>query len=319
MPSTATASLGLYDAIALSIQNEYWLQSIKYIKQFRQHYPNHKLSTDVTKKLSVAYLNSKQDIAAAQELEKLSGNDESLEYKMASLLKAAQLYQNNKEYTSAIRAYEDYVKHYPKPFADYIESLYQLTILNQQIKKNKKSLVWQKKIFSVDKQMPNSIKNSRSNFIASNAAMALARDNNHAFSRVKLKKPLKKNLKLKKKTMQTSVNYYAKASSYGIAETATEATYSIAKIYNDFSQSLLNSEIPKHLDEDQREQYTFLLEDQAFPFEEKAIEFYEVNMRYTNDDIYDQWIIKSLQQLQALFPLRYKRSAKVEEVINVLH
>ncbi|MCP5079299.1 MAG: hypothetical protein GY951_14740 [Psychromonas sp.] len=119
--------------------------------------------------------------------------------------------------------------------------------------------------------------------------------------------------------MRASVNYYAKASSFGIAETATEATYAIATIYNEFSQALLNSEVPKHLDEDEQEEYMFLLEDQAFPFEEKAIEFYEINLLYSAEGINDQWIRKSLQQLQKLFPVRYQRQPKIEGVFNVLH
>ena len=77
--------------------------------------------------------------------------------------------------------------------------------------------------------------------------------------------------------------------------------------------------MPKHLNNDEQEQYLFLLEDQAFPFEEKAIEFYEVNLAYTQDDIYDQWIKKSHQALQHLFPIRYQREPKVEDFINVLH
>lgn len=314
-PKTEAASSGLYDAIALSIEHQQWLPAITYIKTFRKRYPNHKYSTDVTKKLSVAYLNSKQDVAAAKELEKLSGKENSTEYKMASLLKAAQLYQDNDEHKAAIRSYEKYVKAYRKPFAPYQESLHQLALLN----KGKKSLAWHKKILESDKKTPSNVKNTRTNFIASTAAMTLARDQHRIFKRIKLVLPLKKHLTNKKRTMQTSVNYFAKAASYGIAETATEATYSIANIYNGFSQALLNSEVPKNMDEDTQEEYMFLLEDQAFPFEEKAIEFYEINLLYSAEDINDQWIRKSLQQLQLLFPLRYQRQPKIENVINVLH
>jgi hypothetical protein len=182
-----------------------------------------------------------------------------------------------------------------------------------------KSFFWQKKILSVDKKTPNTTKSDRSNFIASSAAIALARYEQQRFAKIKLVSPLKKNLKRKKESMQKSVNYFARASSYGIAETATEATYAIATIYNDFSQALLTSEVPKHLNADEKEQYLFLLEDQAFPFEEKAIEFYEVNMMYTQDDIYDQWVAKSHQALKKLFPIRYQREPKIEDFINVLH
>jgi len=319
VPKTATAASGLYDAIALSIKGEHWLQAIEYIKRFRKLYPLHKNSNDVTKKLSVAYLNSKQDIAAAKELEKLSTHENSKAYKMASLLKAADLYQANSDFASAIRSLKKYVKTYPQPFLANLESMYKLTQLYVQTNALNKSLFWQKKILSVDKKTPNSAKNGRSKFIASSAAVALARIEQQRFSKVKLVAPLNRNLKLKKKAMQASVNYYARASSYGVAETATESTYAIATIYNDFSQALLNSEVPKHLSDDEKEQYLFLLEDQAFPFEEKAIEFYEVNLLYTRDDIFDEWIVKSHQALQHLFPIRYQRQPKLENFINVLH
>lgn len=318
-PHTESAASGLYDAIALSIEHQHWLQSIQYGEQFRKLYPTHKYSTDITKKLSVAYLNSKQDVKAAKELERLSGADQSREYKMASLLKAAQLYSDNKQYKSAIRSFEKYAKQYTQPFPDYLYAMDQLAQLNEKLNSNKKRLSWYKKIITADKQAPNEVKNNQTKQITANASMVLAEHYQQAFSKVELKQPLKKNLLRKKKFMQNSVNYYAKASSYGFADKTTQATYNIAKIYNDFSQALLNSEVPAHLNEDEQEQYTFLLEDQAFSFEEKAIEFHEVNLRYSNDGIFDKWVQNSLTQLQQLFPLRYKRSPKVEEVINVLH
>jgi outer membrane protein assembly factor BamD (BamD/ComL family) len=318
-PKTTTASSGLYDAIALSLKSEQWLQAIEYIKRFRALYPQHKHAIDVTKKLSVAYLNSKQNIAAAKELEQLSTRENSQEYKMASLLKAADLYQANNDTTSAIRSLKTYIKTYPQPFMPHIESMYKLTQLYIEKNALNKSIFWQKKILSIDKKTPNSAKNSRSKFIASNAALTLAHIEHQHFSKIKLITPLKRNLKRKKQAMQSSVNYYARASSYGVAETATEATYAIATIYNDFSQALLTSEVPKHLNQDEKEQYSFLLEDQAFPFEEKAIEFYEINLVYTRDDIFDEWIIKSHQALQRLFPIRYQREPKLEKFINVLH
>jgi len=318
-PKTATAATGLYDAIALSMQSEQWLQAIDYIKSFRLLYPQHKSSVDVTKKLSIAYLNSKQNIAAAKELEKLSANEDSQAYKMASLLKAADLYQEDNDITSAIRSLKKYVRTYPKPYMANMESMYTLTKLYTQQKSESKSIYWQKQILSVDKKSPNDVKSERTHLIASSAAVAIARLEQKRFNKFQLKAPLKKNLKLKKQAMQGSVNYYARASSYGVADTATESTYAIATIYNDFSQALLNSEVPKHLNADQKEQYLFLLEDQAFPFEEKAIEFYEVNLRYTKDGIFDQWVDKSHKALQKLYPIRYQRAPKIEDFINVLH
>ncbi|HEY9049964.1 MAG TPA: hypothetical protein VIQ03_00375, partial [Gammaproteobacteria bacterium] len=67
------------------------------------------------------------------------------------------------------------------------------------------------------------------------------------------------------------------------------------------------------------EQYQILLEDQAFPFEEKAIEFYETNLARVKDGTYNEWIGKSHARLKQLFPVRYNREAKIDAYVNVFH
>ena len=117
--------------------------------------------------------------------------------------------------------------------------------------------------------------------------------------------------------MLKSVNYYGQASQYGILEIVTQSTYSIAQIYSDFSKALLTSERPKKLNAEELEQYQILLEDQAFPFEEKAIEFYETNISRVKEGIYTDWIKQSHSRLKELFPARYNREAKMDAYINV--
>ena len=119
--------------------------------------------------------------------------------------------------------------------------------------------------------------------------------------------------------MQEAVNLYGRASSYGISETTTEATYAIANIYYSFNKALLTSERPKHLNSDELEQYQILLEDQAFPFEEKSIEFHAINLSHVKEGVYDEWIKKSHMQLKQLFPVRYNREFLLDGYINVLH
>ncbi|TQV85859.1 tetratricopeptide repeat protein [Aliikangiella coralliicola] len=319
VPQSETAATGLYDAIALAIKNELWTESISYIQQFRKLYPKHKHSVDIAKKLSVAYLNTKQSIAAAKELEKLSTREKSKEYQMAALFKAGELYQSKQDYQSAIRSYEKYAKTFTRPFPRYMESMYKLVELNSLRKNTKQVDRWRNKIMRVDKKARSSQKTDRTKLIASTTALELARKNNALFEKTRLVHPLKKNLKRKKRAMQRAVNLYARASADGIAETATEATHAIAEIYYNFSRALLESERPKNLNKDELEQYQILLEDQAFPFEEKAIEFYEVNLVHVKDDIYDQWVSESYSQLKKLFPVRYQRKPKLEGFINVLH
>jgi len=318
--NTETAATGLYDAIALTIKTKDWNQSITLINRFKQRYPRHKYSHDVNKKLSVAYLNSKQGLAAASTLEQLSSNEQDKEYQSAALWKAAELYQENKQYKSAIRTYVKYAKAHRNDVTKYLEALSRLISIGQLAGNNADNIVyWRNRILTIDKRASNKSKTDRTRFIASNAALDLATVAYQRFNRIKLVRPLKQNLKKKKQYMQSSVSLFARASSYGIADTATQATFHIADIYQKFSQALLTSEIPKSLSDDEQEQYQILLEDQAFPFEEKAIEFHETNLLHTQNDIQDQWLVNSRNQLRQLFPSRYQRAPKSESVFNALH
>jgi len=66
------------------------------------------------------------------------------------------------------------------------------------------------------------------------------------------------------------------------------------------------------------EQYNVLLEEQAYPFEEKAIEIHEINTRRVNKGIYDQWVKNSFAALSKLRPVRYAKNEKGEGVIRAL-
>jgi hypothetical protein len=75
----------------------------------------------------------------------------------------------------------------------------------------------------------------------------------------------------------------------------------------------MSSERPPELTELELEEYDFLLEEQAFPFEEKAIEVYEANARRSSQGIYDQWVRKSFDALARLMPARYAKFEKGED------
>jgi len=318
-PKNPTAATGLYNAITLSMTKEYWQQAIGFIKRFQHQFPHHQHSRDVSKKLTVIYLNSEQDIAAARELEKLSKPGQDQEYSIAALWKAGELYEANQDYHSAIRTYTQFSETYTQQFSQQMEAMMKLVALNQLIGEADRESAWHKKIIQTDKITTSSLKTTRTMFIASTAALHLAERSHLEFSRIKLALPLKRHLKLKKAAMQSAVNLYGRAASYRSIATATQATHQIGNIFNEFSRALLQSARPKELNEDELEQYQFLLEDQSFPFEEKAIEFYETNLAHIADGIYDEWVKNSHDQLKHLFPVRYQREAKLDGYINVLH
>jgi cellulose synthase operon protein C len=118
--------------------------------------------------------------------------------------------------------------------------------------------------------------------------------------------------------MQAAIDAYSVAAGYGVAGITTASTYRIGEIYNDFSKALMTSQRPKGLNADELEQYNVLLEEQAFPFEERAIEIHEANAKRAAEGIYDQWVRRSFAALGKLRPVQYAKAEKSEAVIRAI-
>ncbi len=319
VPESGISPASMDEAVTLSINNKMWKQAITIIKEYQTLFPDHDSNQEMSKKLSLAYLESGQDIAAAREYEKISKSEGDLELKIAALWRAAELYESNNEIQLAIEAYTEFADTYPTRYPQYMQAMYRLANLYDGIEMPDKANLWRHGILSADKEVMREKRTVQTNSIVSLSALRLANEEYGIYKKLKLTLPLKASLKKKKSSLQKAVKLFGQASMYGVAETTTEATHRIAEIYNAFSQALLHSERPPGLDGDEMEQYEILLEDQAFPFEEKAIEFFEINLSYIKDGLYDTWIRQSHTQLMALFPAKYQRQAKTDVYINVLH
>ena len=138
------------------------------------------------------------------------------------------------------------------------------------------------------------------------------------FEKQRLKLPLKSSLKKKKRAMDKTLAAYQKVLDYGVEEFATRATYRIASVYSQLSKDLIQSERPAKLDELALEQYELLLEEQAFPFEEKAIDIFGANAERASEGIYDNWVRKSFSRLAELMPARFAKSERSEALVALL-
>jgi hypothetical protein len=81
----------------------------------------------------------------------------------------------------------------------------------------------------------------------------------------------------------------------------------MAEIYFDFSQALLASERPTDLAPAELQDYELVLEEESFPFEERAIAVHEKNLELLGTGLYNAWIEKSLGRLAILMPGRYAK------------
>ena len=81
----------------------------------------------------------------------------------------------------------------------------------------------------------------------------------------------------------------------------------------------MDSERPAELDAAALEQYEMLLEEQMFPFEEKAIDLYKANADRAPNGVYDEWVQKSFDRLAGLMPARYAKKERSEDVVTSLY
>lgn len=158
----------------------------------------------------------------------------------------------------------------------------------------------------------------RTRFLAAKASLVLTEPKLEEFKKVALVKPFKKNLKKKKQRMRTAIDSYTKLVEYQVGEVTAAATFYIAEIYYEFSVALLESERPTNLNEEELEQYELVIEDQAYPFEEKAINVHEKNMELLDVGIYNEWIDKSISKLAVLLPARYAKTEQGGAIITLI-
>ncbi|MGI9307755.1 MAG: tetratricopeptide repeat protein [Gammaproteobacteria bacterium] len=318
-PGTSIHPNATYDAAALLLQTEQWNEGAEVLRQFRTQFPQHKFNDDVTQKLAVAYMQAGRRGAAAVEFERVAALD-SVEpgLRREALWQAAELYQQNEAFAQSSAAFARYVDEFPKPFSEAFEARYQLAEMASAQGDTAARRTWLKDMVQADRAA-GSKRTERSRYVAATASLELAEPLLDAFERVKLNIPLEQSLALKKQRMEVALKALDKAAAYGVAEVTTAATFHIAQLYRGLSSDLLASQKPAGLSADELEQYDILLEEQAFPFEEKAIELYEVNAVRAADGVYDEWVKASFAQLAELMPARYAKTERSESYVVQLY
>ena len=316
VPNSKLRATADYDAATIYINLEKWKKAQLTLEAFRKHYPKkHKLQFGVTEKLAVVYTKTSHPLKAANEMIRLSNAKHYNANQRRELLwDAAVIYNENKRKKDANKILTAYVKNYPQPLEQAVEARQLLADFNKKTNR-KKYYYWLREIIKADNRGAKA-RTQRTHYLAATAYMELTLPLFKSYKAAHLTIPLKKSLKKKKGLMVKVVKSYDNAMKYRVAEITTAATYYIAEIYNDFASSLLNSQRPKKLNEDELDQYNVLIEEQAFPFEEKAIDIHTANAERVKDNIYDKWVKSSIKALSKLTPIRYAKVEKRESYVE---
>jgi len=319
VPDSEIRATAEYDAAAALINLKAWDRAASALEQFRGDYPDSEFADDVTQKLAVTYLESGRADQAASEFERIAvAESSSEEIRHEALWKAAELYKASGSLMAEQRVLDGIVERYPRPIAESIEARYRLLQIAEATGNEQRRMTALREIIEVD-ATAGAERTDRTKYLAALASLQLAEPIYTRFEVVRLTQPLAESLKLKKSLMEDVIAAYTGAADYGVAEVTTAATFRLGEVYEQFSADLLESDRPADLDADALEQYDILLEEQAFPFEEKAIDLYKANADRAPEGVYDTWVRQSFERLAGLMPARYAKEERSEDVVTALY
>ena len=316
-PTAKIRSTAEYDAAALLIAAQDWAGATRVLESFRSSYPSHPLTPDVDKKLAAAYQKTGRGDLAATTLARIAGRgSETGDTRREAAWLAAKYYDDTGNPQAAV-AYAAYIKDYGAPLERMIEARSYLAERERKQGSDDAYVQQLRQIVSAD-TTGGSNRTARTKFLAAKAQLVLGQRESQQVQKVAIKLPLDKSIQKKKASMEAAIGTLSQASAYGYVEVSTAATYELGALYRNFAQSLLKSDRPKKLSSLELEQYNILLEEQAFPFEEKAIEWYETNLKLAGKGVYDEWVGKSARDLGQMAPGRYGKRERRDEIYDDL-
>jgi tetratricopeptide (TPR) repeat protein len=302
-----------YDAAAALIQLKDWQAAAAVLAGFRNLFPGHTLLPEVTKKIAYVFREDGKFTLAAGEYERMVTETQDDEVKREALLTAAELHEKAGDKARSLLVYRRYVDHFPHPVEANLETRNKIA---ESLRKNEREnyMAELKQIIAIDAGA-GAERTPRTRYLAGKCALVLAEETFGQFTGIKLVEPFKVNLDRKKGLMKIVTQQFSKLLDYEVGEVTSAATFYLAEIYSDFSRGLKESERPKDLTALELEEYELALEEQAYPFEEKAISTHKSNLELVSRGVYNEWVDKSLHKLAVFLPARYDKPEEESTVI----
>ncbi|SFD47895.1 tetratricopeptide repeat protein [Pseudoalteromonas denitrificans] len=317
VPNASIRSVAQYNIVQYLYQLKQFEQADFWLNDYQTRFSLDAKSKDITAQLADIYVQDERWLLAAKKYYQLSKQDSDPQTRRKSLYLSAQYFEKGSNQDQARLKYREYAHAYEQPFDLAIEVRFKLSEIYLKTNEHSKRRFWLNKLIQADKNAGEH-STERSTYLAAMSSEVFAKDAQYIFNRIKLTLPLKKSLKRKKLSLQKALKAYQKTASYGVAQFSTLASYQIAKIYTQLATDLFKSQRPKGLDELALEQYNILLEEQAYPFEDKAILIHESNIKHIEQGIYDTWVKRSFTDLADLMPGRYNKVELTESKQNVI-
>ena len=306
-PSSNIRTPAEYDGAAALMKLQDWALASDVLEEFRTTHPEHELGSEATKQLAFIYHEDGQIERSAAEHERISVEASDAELRREALLTAGELYDEVDVLEDAIRVYEHYVTEYPRPLDIAMETRTRLAEIFRAERDYSRYHEQLNEIVAADRDAREE-RTDRSRYLAAKAALVLAEQSYEQFAMLELVQPFEESLAEKQRRMDAALETFENLVAYEVAEVTAAATFYIAEIYMEFSTALMESERPSGLSEAELVDYELVIEEEAFPFEERAINVHEENFELLAGGIYNPWVQKSLDQLSVLMPGRYAKN-----------
>ena len=314
-PTSSIRPAAEYDAAAALMKLEDWTAAAEVLDRFRAAFPEHELNREATKQLAFVYREGGETSLAAGEYERVAAEAADPELKRAALLSAGELYEQASDADSALGVYERYLGEFVQPVDIAVETRFKVAEMYRargDLPRYREHLA---ALVAADGNA-GAERTDRTRYLAAQAGLVLAEPSYASFDAVRLVEPLQETLARKRALMDASLKEFERLLEYEVGEVTTAATFYMAEIYAEFSRALLDSERPTDLPAAELAAYEEAIEEEAFPFEERAIEVHEANVALMMAaSVYNRWIERSFARLAALVPGRY---AKEEQSMGPL-
>ena len=316
LPEAQIRPVAHFDAAIELLAAQRWERATGVLLDFRRHYPDHALAEELEINLASAYEAQGQPGPAAGEYRRLAARMTDAQEQRGVLWRAVELLERDGDIRATEEVLEQIATQHAAAFDEALEARQQL--LELAVERRDSELALERAQAVVDFDM-RGVSTPRSRTLAARAALSLADAAGESFHATPLVAPLSDSLTVKRRRMEAALGSYALAAGYGIDEVVTAATFATAELYYGLAKALMDSPRPAELDALALEQYEMLLEEQAFPFEEQAIEIHERNARRASQGLYDRWVAASFGQLAELMPARYAKAEQGEHYVTRIH
>jgi tetratricopeptide (TPR) repeat protein len=306
-PTSDIRSIAEYDAAAALMKLEDWTMASDVLEEFRSTHPEHDLNTEATKQLAHIYREDGQTARSAAEHERIAAEATDPELAREALLTAAELYDQVSVLDDTVRVYQQYVNEYPRPLDLAMEARNRLSEIFKAELDYERYYAQLNDIVDADREAGTD-RTDRSRYLAAKAALVLAEQSFKRFADLELVQPFEESLAEKQLRMDVAMASFEALVDYEVAEVTAAATFYLAEIYYRFSVSLIESERPGGLSEAEKVDYEMVIEEEAYPFEERAISVHEENFELLSVGVYNAWVQKSLDKLAVLMPGRYAKN-----------